>query len=152
MQRNKSKSLWFIHTQNSIVHNLKRNVLKKTIPGFDSTFICIDVHYLETKSKRKARKIHLQQPTYTDMCFCCFFIFIFFLSRLISFKVTFDNFPDCWAYNNISYIYFSVKLRIFPLIYSVFQTWTMRMVREYTKKINPLQTTGQTEGKEKKSR
>lgn len=35
---------------------------------------------------------------------------IFFFSLLISFKVTFNNFPDCWAYNNISYIYFCCKI------------------------------------------
>lgn len=45
----------------------------KTILKLDSTFICIDVHYLETESKRKARKIHLQQPTDTDMLLLLFF-------------------------------------------------------------------------------
>lgn len=59
----------------------------------------MDVHCLETADE-KHENVYLQATIQT----------YFFVSLLISFKVTFNNFPDCWAYNNISYIYFCCKI------------------------------------------
>lgn len=113
--KKREKSMRHTHTQNSIVSNHKRMRLKearekkKQFSGL-IRLICIDVHYLEIVNE-KHTKIHLQAVRVHRHVFAAAAF-----SLLISFKVTFDNFPDCWAYNNISYIYFSVKLRIIPLI------------------------------------
>lgn len=45
-----------------------------------------------------------QTPYSTHIAQYIWNLLLVFSSLLISFKVTFDNFPDCWAYNNISYI------------------------------------------------
>lgn len=66
------------------------------------------MHYLETVSEKSTKN------PFTKVIPLLLLLLFFAISLLISFKVTFNNFPDCWAYNNISYIYFSVKLRIIP--------------------------------------
>lgn len=80
--------------------------------------VCVLMCIAWERRRRKAWKAHLWTSCrQTNMMFVVVAIFI---SLLISFKVTFNNFPDCWAYNNISYVCFSVKLRIIPLIDCVF--------------------------------